>query len=51
LFDTVRACSPSLRSHAMATQSLPAMATQAPPSTKGHQHEVQAICTIMSALL
>ena len=34
LLDTVRACSPSRRSQAMATQSLPTMATQAPPSVQ-----------------
>jgi hypothetical protein len=29
--DTVRACMPRRRSQAIATQSLPTMATQAPP--------------------
>ncbi|KAF9773412.1 hypothetical protein IL306_008792, partial [Fusarium sp. DS 682] len=34
LFDTVRAWRPRRRSHAMATQSFPTMATQAPPSVR-----------------
>ena len=39
LLDTVRACMPSRRSHAMATQPLPTMATQAPPSVEREERE------------